>query len=150
MSHNTPAHPRYTRTRRLARRRSYNPKQIYTHAYMTYIKREDLLEAIVTVNAASGTQTIYRTVESQLINRFTIPVEIIDTSRLDREFSIVDHFRRDVCELAAMLENDGSYYDAEQRCYFTSPKRIANEMIDSGLSWVTEAKVREAKRMKRG
>lgn len=117
---------------------------------MTSLKRDTLLKAIALVNDASGTQAVFRTIENQLINRIRALDDIIDDTRLDREFSIVDQFRDDVQALVDMLESDGSYYDAEQRCYFTSPKRIAHEMIESGVSWVTTTKVREAQKVKRG
>lgn len=117
---------------------------------MPYIKRTDLLEAIVTVNAVSGTQTIFRTVENQLINRFSDPIDIIDDTRLDREFNIVDQFRNDVAELVEMLEMNGSYYSADKRRYYRFARDIAQELIDSGISWASETKVREAQRVKRG
>lgn len=117
---------------------------------MNYIEREAVLDAIATVDAVAGTQTVFRTVENHLVNRLRTPIRLITDDRPHQSFSAVDQFHNDVSELVGLLESDGTYYHAAHRCYYRSPKRIAQEMIDSGISWVTETKVREAQQVKRG
>lgn len=68
-------------------------------------------------------------------------------------YTPAERFQKDVEFLASKLELDGSYYHVPRGhvhgTYYRNPRIIAGVMIDElGWVWVSERKVREARKLK--
>ena len=115
-----------------------------------YIDKTAFIQAISLVDEACGTQRIHRSVEQTLLRRF-MDYDLSPTSSKNthRVFDARDRFRTDVSEIAALLESDGTLYCPDTRRFLDRDSRIARELIESGITWATTTKVKEARQLLR-
>lgn len=109
-----------------------------------YIQHDALVDAIHLVNRVADCST--RKIELALIQRMDSrpPVPPVAVEKII-PFDGPKRFWADVERVKQLLERDGTYY--RDRQFFRDPRKITDELVSSGYSWVNIRHVKEAQRL---
>lgn len=121
------------------------------------ITRTEFQEACDCVDAVSGTMTITRCIEESTARRFPndhylIYLEMIDQLNANgvpdspyASLTPTHRFERNVSEVMALLESDGTLYLQEYRTFLKEDKQIAFVLNQYyGMAWIMKNHVNEA------
>jgi hypothetical protein len=107
-----------------------------------------LREAIQLIDSTAGTQHVMRPVEIHLfedapsLSPTPLPIPTLPSAR--------ERFWDDVIDMSNMLNEEGLYLDyANGTTAYHKAHKIAEVMIQRGVTWASPTKVREAQGLKR-